>query len=40
MSGRPTEDELEDPAETGRCGCLVPLIDDAPENGEEWDDEE
>lgn len=24
MSARPTEEELEDPAEMGRCGCLIP----------------
>jgi hypothetical protein len=36
---RPTEDELEDAAETGRSGCLLPQIDDAPESGEEGGDE-
>ncbi len=36
---RPTEDELEDAAETGRVGCLLPVIDDDESDGE-GDDEE
>jgi hypothetical protein len=28
MSERPTEELLSDPAETGRCGCLLPDIED------------
>lgn len=27
MNERPTNDELEDPAETGRRGCLIPETD-------------
>jgi len=38
---RPTDDELEDPAETGRCGCLIPDIDvdEGASSAEESDDE-
>ena len=28
MSDRPTEECMEDPAETGRHGCLLPDIED------------
>lgn len=28
---RPTDEELEDPAEVGKVGCLLPEIEDAPE---------
>jgi len=37
---RPTQDDLEDPAETGRSGCLIPQIDDAPEESDEGGDDE
>ena len=30
---------LLDPAETGTHGCLIPLLDDEPEDGEEEGDE-
>jgi hypothetical protein len=41
MSERPTEELLEDPAEIGRCGCLLPDIeDDGPSTPEEDDDDE
>lgn len=36
---RPTDDELEDAAETGRCGCLLPDGDAIPGAGEDGDDE-
>lgn len=39
MSERPTSEDLEDAAETGRRGCLVPQIDDASETSEDCDDE-
>jgi len=38
---RPTDDELEDPAETGRHGCLMPDCDvDEPDEPSEESDEE
>ena len=37
MNERPTEDQLEDPAETGRVGCLLPDIED--EGGGESEDD-
>lgn len=40
MSARPTEDELDDPAETGRCGCLLPEIDDDESDSDEGGDDE
>ena len=36
---RPTEEELEDPAETGKVGCLLPDIDGGLGGGEAEDDE-
>ena len=40
---RPTEDELEDASEVGRCGCLLPTGDAVQPNdddcGEEDDDD-
>ncbi len=36
---RPTADDLEDPAETGRSGCLLPQIDDD-EGGEADEDDD
>jgi hypothetical protein len=36
---RPTEDELEDAAETGRAGCLLPEIEDDEGGEDEGDDE-
>jgi len=38
MSNRPTEDQLEDFAETGRHGCLLPDID-VDESDEESNEE-
>lgn len=36
MNDRPTEEQLEDPAETGRCGCLIPdIADDSSDETEE-----
>lgn len=40
MSNRPTEDELEDPAETGRVGCLLPDCDDGGLGEDEGDDDD
>lgn len=37
---RPTEDELEDPAEIGRCGCLIPSDEVTEGDGGEEDDDE
>jgi hypothetical protein len=39
---RPTLEELEDPAEIGRCGCLIPdpVAWGAPDDDEEEEDEE
>lgn len=39
MSARPTDDDLDDPAETGRCGCLIPEIEDDEGGGENDGDE-
>lgn len=35
MNERPTEEELEDFCETGRCGCLIPQIDGDDNSGAE-----
>jgi len=40
MSTRPTEDELVDFCETGRCGCLLPDIEDEPSTEGDTDDDE
>lgn len=32
---RPTDDDLEDASEIGRCGCLIPELEDALEDGYE-----
>jgi hypothetical protein len=41
---RPTVEDLEDPAEIGRCGCLIPDTEPvawgAPDDDEEEEDEE
>lgn len=37
---RPTADELEDAAETGRAGCLLPQIDDDDGGEDEGGDDE
>ena len=42
MNDRPTDEQLEDAAETGRCGCLLPEIEDeghCDAEAEEADDE-
>ncbi len=39
MSGRPTEDDLEDAAEVGRSGCLIPEIEDDEGGGEDDTDD-
>lgn len=37
---RPTEDDLGDAAEIGRCGCLLPDCDDGGLGDDEGDDDE
>lgn len=39
MSARPTDDDLEDPAEIGRRGCLIPEIEDDEGGDDDSDDE-
>jgi hypothetical protein len=37
---RPTADDLEDVSETGRIGCLLPQIDDAPEFTDDFENDD